>query len=190
MPNVRANASSQSVIRVAAALVFMAGITVSAQPAPIAQPAAAGPQGSARRGEELFTGRTRLLNRGPACISCHSIAGLPFPSGGTLGPDLTQAYRKLGPRGTQAAMQTLFFRVMTPIYSVHTLVPEEQADLIAFLQQSSTKTPTPWITQIIILTAVFLGGLFIALTGFFWKGRVRTVRRALVFRATGQGAKP
>ena len=63
-----------------------------------------------------------------------------FPGGGTLGPDLTRAYRKLGPRGTQSAMQTLYFQVMTPIYSVHPLGSEEQADLMAFLEQAESQT--------------------------------------------------
>jgi ubiquinol-cytochrome c reductase cytochrome c subunit len=146
-------------------------------------------QASAHRGEELFTGRTRLRNRGPACISCHSVAGLPFPNGGTLGPDLTQVYKKLGPQGTQSAMQTLFFRVMTPIYSAHMLAPEEQADLMAFLKQAETKPQSQWDTQIMILAALLLGGFFVALTAFFWKDRIRSVRRALIYKATGQGAK-
>jgi len=86
-------------------------------------------------------------------------------------------------------MQTLFFRVMTPIYSAHMLSPEEQADLMAFLKQAETKPQSQWDTQIIILVALLLGGFFVALTAFFWKDRVRSVRRALIYKATGQGAK-
>jgi mono/diheme cytochrome c family protein len=171
----------------AVALIAIFSIAGSAQPTPIAQPIPA--QASAHRGEELFTGKTRLRNRGPACISCHSVAGLPFPNGGTLGPDLTQVYKKLGPQGTQSAMQTLFFRVMTPIYSDHMLAPEEQADLMAFLEQAETKPQSQRDTQIIILAALLLGGFFVALTAFFWKDRVRSVRRALIYKTTGQGAR-
>jgi hypothetical protein len=46
---------------------------------------------------------------------------------------------KLGPRGTQSAVQTHYFQVMTPIYGVHPLVPEEQADLMAFLEQAESR---------------------------------------------------
>lgn len=105
-----------------------------------------------------------------------------------MGPDLTHAYRKLGPRGTQSAMQTLYFQVMTPIYGVHPLVPEEQADLMAFLEQAESRRQSQWSTQIILLAALLLGGAFVALTGFLWRDRVKSVRRALVQRATGQGA--
>ena len=173
----------------AVALLAVFSIAGSAQPTPVAQTVPEATQASAQRGEDVFTGRTRLHNRGPACISCHSVAGLPFPNGGTLGPDLTQVYKKLGPQGTQSAMQTLFFRVMTPIYSAHMLAPEEQADLMAFLKQAETKPQSQWDTQIMILAALLLSGFFVALTAFFWKDRVRSVRRTLIYRATGQGAK-
>ena len=146
-------------------------------------------QGSPQRGEQLFTGEIHFRNRGPACISCHTIAGLSFHDGGTLGPDLTHAYAKLGPRGTEAAMQTLYFGVMTPIYSEHPVVPQEQADLIALLMQSEAKPQTRWSTQILILIAFLLGGVFVALTGFLWRDRVRSVRRALVDKARRQGVQ-
>jgi mono/diheme cytochrome c family protein len=169
------------------ALMAIFSIAGFAQPTPVAQPIPA--QAAAHRGAELFTGRTRLRNRGPACISCHGIAGLPFPNGGTLGPDLTHVYKKLGPQGTQSAMQTLFFRVMTPIYNAHMLTAEEQADLMAFLQQAETKSSPQWNTQIILVAALVLGGVFVLLTAILWKDRVRSVRRALVYKATGQGAR-
>lgn len=161
----------------------------SAQLTPAASPTPEMPPGSPSRGESLFTGRTDFLNRGPACISCHSIAGLSFPNGGTLGPDLTHTYTRLGPRGTEAALQTLYFGVMAPIYGDHPLAPEEQRDLMAFFKQSETRPETQWNTRILILIAIPLSAFFIALTGFLWKDRVRSVRRALVARATGQGAR-
>jgi len=106
-----------------------------------------------------------------------------------LAPDLTQTYRKLGPRGTEAAMQTLYFPVMAAIYSQHQLVPEEQADMVAFLKEAEAKPQSHWTTQILILAALLLGGIFVVLTAFFWRDRVRSVRRTLVARATGQGAR-
>jgi hypothetical protein len=158
-----------------------------AQSTPLAEPGTDATGGSAARGELLFTGVTHFRNGGPACVSCHSIAGIPFPGGGTMGPDLTRAYKKLGPRGTQSAMQTLYFKVMTPIYRVHPLVPEEQADLMALIEQAESQSESQWTTQIILIAALLLGGAFVALTGFFWRDRVKSVRRALVQRATGQG---
>jgi len=149
------------------------------------------PSGSSSRGESLFIGRAHFLNRGPACISCRSIAGLPFPNGGTLGPDLTQTYVKLGPAGTQAAMQTLYFPTMIPVYRDHQLVPQEQADMVAYLKATAAeaKPQEQWTTQILILAAFVLGIIFVTLTAFFWRKRVLSVRRALVARATGQGVR-
>jgi hypothetical protein len=170
-------------------LIAIFSIAASGQPTLVGQPIPGAMQASAHRGEGLFTGGARLRNRGPACISCHSIAGLPFPNGGTLGPDLTQVYKKLGPQGAQSAMQTLFFRVMTPIYNAHMLAPDEQADLMAFLKQAETKSSPQWNTQIILLAALVLGGVFVLLTAIFWKDRVRSVRRTLIYKATGQGAR-
>jgi cytochrome c1 len=69
------------------------------------------------------------------------------------------------------------------------LAPEEQADLMAFLEQAETKPQSQRDTQIIILAALLLGGFFVALTAFFWKDRVRSVRRALIYKTTGQGAR-
>lgn len=106
-----------------------------------------------------------------------------------MGPDLAHAYTKLGQRGTEAAMQTLYFGVMTLIYIQHPVVPREQADLMSFLKESETKPRTQWNTQILILIAFLLGGVFVALTGLLWQDRVRSVRRALVDRATGQGVR-
>src|SRR3989337_709452 len=53
-----------------------------------------GPHPGPVAGRALFTGARRLENGGPACMSCHSVAGLGALGGGALGPDLTLAYNK------------------------------------------------------------------------------------------------
>src|SRR5512138_299683 len=60
------------------------------------------PPGNPTTGKQLFSGERRFQNGGPACAACHSIAGLPFPNGGVIGPDLTGEYTKLGPEGMAA----------------------------------------------------------------------------------------
>ena len=105
-----------------------------------------------------------------------------------MGPDLTHAYRKLGPTGTQSAMQTLYFNVMTPIYATHPLAADEQADLMAFLERAESQPAQEWATLIDLLAALAGGAGLVALTGFLWRHRVKSVRRALVQRATRQGA--
>jgi len=148
-------------------------------------------QESFARGEDLFTGRTSFHNGGPACIACHSITGLSFPNGGTLGPELSHTYEKLGPAGTEAAMQTLYFPTMIPVYRDHQLTQREQSDMVEYFRRTTAeaKPPGQWTTQILIAAAFVLGTIFVALTAFFWRKRVLSVRRALVARATGQGVR-
>lgn len=143
-------------------------------------------QGVASRGEALFTGKVRFRNRGPACASCHSIAGLAFPNGGTLGPDLTGAYRKLGPQGIQPAMRTLFFNVMTPIYDQHPLTPEEQSDLIAFFEETTSVQPPRGNTQVIVGISLVGCVALLVITGAVWHNRLKSVRKTLVERARRQ----
>jgi mono/diheme cytochrome c family protein len=66
-----------------------------------AAPAAASnfPAGDSVHGRELFVGSARFQNGGPPCMSCHSISGIGALGGGTLGPDLSNEYQKMG--GTQ-----------------------------------------------------------------------------------------
>jgi len=145
------------------------------------------PAGSVGRGKALFAGQVRFRNGGPPCSSCHSIAGLAFPSGGTLGPNLTPVYRKLGPEGTAAALKTLFFPAMTAIYDPRPLTPEEQFDLLAFFQEASAE-PQPRSNTAVVALAGFLGfGVLLVITRFVWRDRLRSVRERLLEKARTQG---
>ncbi len=151
---------------------------------PLARPRESGVDTAAvERGEELFLGQRPFRNGGPPCATCHSVAGLPFPNGGTLAPDLTREYAKLGPEGIDVALQTLFFPAMTPIYDAHSLTTEERGDLSAFLEQAGTKPPPRGITSVIVLLPI--GGFVILLgaTSVLWQKRLRGVRAGLVERA-------
>ncbi len=143
--------------------------------------------GSPSRGEDLFMGRVRFRNGGPPCSACHNVSGLPFPSGGSLGPDLTKIYSKLGPLGIAPALQTLFFSAMTPIYDPHPLTPEERVNLRAFFREANSRGRSSVATPLILLIA--LGGfvVLIALTHFLWRNRLRSVRKRLVRRAMSSG---
>ncbi len=145
------------------------------------------PAGSAARGRELFAGRVRFQNGGPPCAACHSIAGLRFPNGGTLGPNLTHIYNKLGPEGAPVALKTLFFPAMTAIYDPHPLTPQERADLLAFFQQASTEPSSRSLTPIVALAG--FGGfcILLVITRWVWRGRLRSVRHRLLEKARAQG---
>ena len=147
------------------------------------EPAPAGPQGSASRGAELFRGTIRFANGAPACGACHTVAAIPFPNGGSLGPDLTRAYSRFGPQGTKIVLNTLYFPTMAPIFREHPLNDQEQADLYAFLQNVNGKTRPVGLEIIFALIAI--GGclVLLAITALAGKGRVHSVRRAMLARA-------
>jgi hypothetical protein len=142
---------------------------------------------AAQRGEALFSGRRPLRNGGPPCASCHAVAGLPFPNGGTLAPDLTREYSKLGPQGIDVALETLFFPAMTPIYDTHSLTKEERGELGAFLEQASMNHPPHGITPIIVLIPI--GGCIVLLgiSSVVWRNRLRGVRKRLIESVHAEG---
>ncbi len=159
--------------------------------------AVAGPSGAAPAqssspqpyGRALFTGQALMQNGGPPCASCHAIAGLGFPNGGAMGPDLSGIYQTLGPDGTATALQTLFFPTMMPIYDKRPLTASEQQALNAFLAQAPT-TPVGQ-RDTLVLGALALAGfvVLIGITWVAWRGRLRGVRAPLV-RAQARGARP
>lgn len=140
-------------------------------------------QGDSLRGEKLFSGRIHLKNGGPACYLCHNIRNLPFPGGGTMGPDLTRVYSRLGTQGLKTALQTKYFPTMAPLYNPHRLTVEEQADLYAFLKTASAEPPSPDTTLAVFIIALVGSVVLILLTGVLWSRRLQGVRRRLVKHA-------
>lgn len=146
---------------------------------------------SSERGKDLFSGRIAFRNGGPPCANCHSVAGLPFPNGGTLAPDLTREYAKLGPEGMDVALQTLFFPAMTGIYDAHSLTLEERNNLNVFFEQASTKPSPRGITPVIVLFPIGGFVILLGITSAVWRNRLRGVRKRLVESARpGDGVRP
>ncbi len=138
-------------------------------------------QGSTVRGEALFTGQARFQNGGPACGSCHTVAGIRFPKGGTMGPDLTHEYAKLGPTAMQATLETLYFPAMNALFSPRPLTPEEQLDLSAFFQ-SVDRNGAENLTAGLGLIALIGFAILLGITWIKGRGRIRSVRRSLLER--------
>ena len=140
-----------------------------------------------RAGESLFRGTTRFANGGPACAACHSATGLPFPGGGTMGPDLTHEYSKVGLAGLQGSLQTLFFPTMTPLFANRPLTTEEQGRLLAFLKDADSRS-TAAANPVIRFSVVAVLGCVVLLiaTWFLGRKRVRSVRHALLKRTLRQ----
>ncbi|HEV2386254.1 MAG TPA: hypothetical protein VGS20_03265 [Candidatus Acidoferrales bacterium] len=135
-------------------------------------------------GEALFEGRVRTRNGGPACATCHAAAGIPFPFGGTLGPDLTRESSKLGPQGLRIALKTLYFPAMDPLFRNRPLTPTEQDQLAAFFQSINQQPPPASPAPALVAAAVAeLVGLFLWTWLAVGRRRLRSVRLALLARA-------
>lgn len=150
-------------------------------PAPLPAPTPA----SVKAGRALFVGDQPFANGGPACIACHSVATLPFPHGGTVGPDLTHVSAKLGPEGLDYALQTLYFPTMTALFRTRPLTHAEQVDLGAFLQQVNQSSAGGAVTVEFGVTALVGLLILLVITAFAGRGRVHSVRRRRLARTRG-----
>jgi len=152
---------------------------------------APGPQaalvGNAQAGRELFTGRVNLIGGGPACMGCHDSAALGAPGGGLLGPDLTQAaVRYGGEMGLRGVLGTIAFPSMVPIYLNRPLAAQEQADLAAFLTQTSAQAAPSKAGRYFIVYLLAFGVRDVLLLGLFlWHRRLPTRRRRPLARRLG-----
>jgi mono/diheme cytochrome c family protein len=153
---------------------------------PPAPPAAALPPGSAEAGQRLFVGSIPFQKGGPPCASCHDAAVLPFPGGGTLGPDLTGAFAKLGAKGMKSILGTLSSPTMKPVFHGRALTPQEKDDLEAFLQNAGVRSLIGRTMQIGLSA---LGGLLILVLAVWLFGRNRpgTGPGSPVERSAGEG---
>lgn len=141
------------------------------------------PKGDASVGKALFSGAERLQNGGPACMACHSVAGLGALGGGALGPDLTPAFNIYGAAGLANFLETVPTVTMNAVWTRQPLTTDEQANLYAFLEEASVSARPP--AAFWQLTALAVGGAIVltALAHFYWRKRLTGVRKPLVARA-------
>ncbi len=90
-------------------------------------------------GMELFLGMKPFAQGGTSCISCHSVGDHGPLGGGTLGPNLSQAYSKYEDKGLSKALAKAGFPIMREIYSDKPLTEEEAFAVKAFLYQADQK---------------------------------------------------
>lgn len=184
----RPSASSRSIFFLLASFIGCVLSTTVVPATANATPQAA--QDDAAAGKALFTGDTKLQNGGPPCATCHSVATLAFPKGGSMGPDLTREYSKLGPEGMHYALRTLYFPAMNALFLKHQLTPQEELGLSAFFQPADRAQPGIDMTTILGILAIAGFGLLMAATWVAGRGRVHSVRRALLKRAGLDEEKP
>lgn len=145
------------------------------------------PAGDADRGKLLFEGSDRTEAGGPACLSCHSVAGVGALGGGQLGPDLTGAFDKLGgEKGLAAWLTSIPSPTMAPIFGNRPLSAQERADLVAFLESATTGERPAGQAGKLVALSVGVAAIIALLALVIWRRRLQGVRRSLVDRATGR----
>lgn len=138
-----------------------------------------------KQGHDLFTGRARLRNGGPSCLSCHAAPELGGLGGGRLGPDLTKVYERIPGRAALAAwLQAPATPTMQQVFAAQPLDSSEILPLVAWFEASAAQTPPDPGMPLQTLFLLGFAGMAAMLIGFdtVWGGRFRSVRRALVMR--------
>lgn len=103
--------------------------------APTAQASAAAPTpDEIRLGQDLYEGRVRFANGGPACSACHHVSNDAVIGGGILSKDLTTAFSRIGKRGVIAIVGNSPFRVMELAYAQSPFTDDEIHAVVAFLE--------------------------------------------------------
>jgi mono/diheme cytochrome c family protein len=152
----------------------LAGVTVSEQPFTA---------NDVLTGTKIFLGEHKLSQGGPPCVSCHTLGSIGGLGGGRLGPDLTLVYKRLGGRKSLGAWLTApATPTMQSVFRNHSLQSAEILPLLAVFEDSSQQSqPANANSQIEFSLAGIAGALLgLAFMGWVWRGRIRTVRRALV----------
>lgn len=88
-----------------------------------------------RLGQQLFEGQVALASGATACVSCHTVASRAV-LGGTLGPDLTQAYAKYRDRSLHQYLQRTCLPSNAVAKGRNALTAAESLALRAFLRAS------------------------------------------------------
>jgi mono/diheme cytochrome c family protein len=134
-------------------------------------------------GTEIFLGKRRLSQAGPPCISCHTLGTIGGFGGGRLGPDLTLVYERLGGRKSLGAwLSAPATPTMQSVFRNHSLQSDEIMPLLSIFEDSSQRSQLASTDGQINFFLVGFAGTVLALVfmGWVWRGRIRTIRRALV----------
>lgn len=125
-------------------------------------------------GGDLFQGKLRFENSGPACNACHDVRNDAVTGGGALAVDLTSVYSKMGAAGLTAILSRPPFPAMQTAYNENPLVEAELESLLAFFQNADAERASQ--QQInhglrLFLSGVFGAAFLFGLFPFIWRGR-------------------
>lgn len=105
-----------------------------------------GTDGSAEdiaEGKALFYGEHRFTKGGPPCFVCHNARDARALGGGSLGPDLTFAYARLGETRIEPQLVEMATPVMNAVYAKAPLSQPERFAVKAYLADLSRRGDPP-----------------------------------------------
>ena len=122
------------------------------------------------QGKALFRGTKSLQKGGPSCLGCHNVRGASLWGGGSVGPDLTFAYARLGENQLVPALEEMSTPAMKALYGKAPLTEDEQYQIKAYLANVARdgSMPRPDATSFLYLglegMGILLGLAFILLS--------------------------
>lgn len=134
-------------------------------------------------GRDLFSGRHHLRRGGAPCFACHGVRsgaltatnragdGVGLLGGGTLGPNLTFAYARLGEKGVTPLLASMSSRPLHAVYDGAALEADEQFALKGYLAHLSRDGTAPRSEQDFFLLG--LEGMGIVLGAFTLRAGLR-----------------
>ncbi len=134
-------------------------------------------------GKAIFLGLKPLDEKGPACISCHTMHDTASLGGGRLGGDLTKFSEKKKDRNAVSAwLSNPAAEMMQPVFANKPMTEDEIHALTAYFEGSAKSSEAdPSASRV----AFLLMGLLLAIAIVFgfdaiWKHRFHSVRKPLV----------
>lgn len=125
---------------------YLAGCTEKGGCQPVALGPKWGTDGSPEdvaSGKALFFGENRFAKGGAPCFICHNVRGAAVMGGGTMGPDLTFVYARLGERDLEPQLAGMTTPVMSAVYAHTPLTEVERFSLKSFFADLSRNGTPP-----------------------------------------------
>ncbi len=131
-------------------------------------------------GRNLFLGKVRLTNGGPACMSCHNVTAENLIAGGLLAMDLINTYSRLNAPGVYSIMFSSPFPIMNAAYNNNKITKDEAFYLIAFLKHadinSVNQQPVNYQSNFIFMGLLGAAILFGIYGGIWWNRKRKPVK--------------
>ena len=135
-------------------------------------------------GKQLFSGKKRLSNDGPICVTCHNVTNNDIIPGGLLAKDLTNVYSRLGDAGIVGILNAPPFPAMANSYKNNQITEDEVRQLTAFFKYADQVSPsqTPNNGYMMVAGGGIVGLLLIlGIISILWNNRKKESTKKDIF---------